>query len=411
MEGTGVVALKFSARALMLGAAISLTGCGEGSVIAEPEKPVCITPITVAAVGDFLLHGPLQRFAANQPDGMQAVMNPVKDLIRAADIALVNLEGPAAENLVGLSGVEIPTPATRHDGRAYSSYPMFNYHPSVIADLKAVGFDVLQTANNHSVDRGGPGVDKTLEAIKAQGLPATGTRMASATKEGFDWSARFTVKRDEQSYQFAVIACAYGTNGLPDPKDQVLGCYDDRAELLEQIGKLHADKDIAAVIVMPHWGNEYQPVPDTNQTTLAQDMADAGATAIIGSHPHVVQPDAVLTAKDGRAVPIVYSLGNFVSRQIGLPRLATVIYMVGFTPSEGGKLAATLTGWIPLRMQTGGVFSIDPLDRLPEGEAAPYAAHLLKSFDAKTRLPADPKALWNTAGKPVCAPKAEAKPS
>ena len=378
-------------------------GAGSGDS-AEAEAPACITPITIAAVGDFLLHGPLQRFAANQPNGMQAVMDPVKDLISAADLALVNLEGPAAKDMVGLSGVTIPTPATRHDGRAYSSYPMFNYHPSVIGDLKAVGFDVLQTANNHSVDRGGPGVDATLEAIKAAGLPATGTRVASAKTEGFDWSARTTVKRGKDAYNFAVIACSYGTNGLPDPKDQVLGCYDDREELLGQISALAADKEIAAVIVMPHWGNEYQPVPDNAQTTLAQEMADAGATAIIGSHPHVVQPEAMLTAKDGREVPVAYSLGNFVSRQIGLPRLASVIYMLGFTPREDGKLAATLSGWVPIRMQTGGVFSVDPLDRLSQGEAAPFEAHLRKTYDAKNRLAADPKAFWNKASKPVCAP-------
>lgn len=396
---------------MTLGAVVVLAGCsGTGGDIAEAEAPACITPITVAAVGDFLLHGPLQRFAANQPNGMQAVMEPVKDLISGADMALVNLEGAAAKDMVGLSGVTIPTPATRHDGRAYSSYPMFNYHPSVIGDLKAVGFDVLQTANNHSVDRGGPGVDATLEAIKAEGLPATGTRMASVSEEGFDWSARYAVTRGEDNYQFAVIACSYGTNGLPDPKGQVLNCYEDREELLGQISTLAADKDVAAVIVMPHWGNEYQPTPDTAQTTLAQDMADAGASAIIGSHPHVVQPDAVLTAKDGRQVPIAYSLGNFVSRQIGLPRLATVIYMLGFTPSEDGKLAATLTGWIPLRMQTGGTFSIDPLDRLGSGEAAPFETHLRKSFDPKNRLAADPKAFWNKASKPVCAP-AKAKSS
>ena len=69
------------------------------------------------------------------------------------------------------------------------------------------------------------------------------------------------------------------------------------------------------------------------ETALAQDMAEAGATAIIGTHPHVVQPEAMLTTRDGRTVPIVYSLGNFVSYQIGLPRLATAIYLLGFTPA------------------------------------------------------------------------------
>ena len=168
---------------------------------------------------------------------------------------------------------------------------------------------------------------------------------------------------------------------------------------------MRADRGNAAVIVMPHWGIEYQPEPDANQTALAQELADAGATAIIGTHPHVVEPEAMLTTRDGRTVPVVYSLGNFVSYQQGLPRLATVIYLLGFTPTADGRLAATRSGWIPLRMLTGGVASVDALERLPEGEAAPFLAHLLRTFPADKRLPADPAVYWNRTAPPVCAPQ------
>jgi hypothetical protein len=146
------------------------------------------------------------------------------------------------------------------------------------------------------------------------------------------------------------------------------------------------------------------PQPDANQTALARDLAEAGATAIVGTHPHVVEPEAMLTTRDGRTVPVVYSLGNFVSYQIGLPRLATAIYMLGFTPTRDGRLAATMTGWIPLRMRTGAVMSVDALDRLSQGEAAPFLAHLLQTFAAEKRLPADPAAYWNRTAAPVCAP-------
>lgn len=384
----------------------TLTACsgapGEGGDVAAASPPPCIAPITVAAVGDVLLHGPVQSFAAQQETGLQAVMTPVEDLIKAADLALANLEGPAAKNLVGLRGQEVPTPPTRYDGRAYGGYPMFNYHPSVVGDLKRSGFDLLQTANNHSADRGSKGIDRTLDSLEEAKMPGTGTRRADATREGYDWSARYTVKRGESVYEFAVVACTYGTNGLPDPNSQVLLCYDQREELLDQVRRLRADRDIAAVIVMPHWGNEYQPQPDEQQTALAQELADAGAAAVIGSHPHVVQPEAILTAKDGRRVPVAYSLGNFVSRQIGLPRLSSVIYLLGFTPSEDGLLSASLAGWIPIRMRTGGGMSVDALDRLPGGEAEPYAAHLLKSFDPDRRLSADPGKFWNKASEQVC---------
>lgn len=374
-----------------------------GAAIAEDTRvSQCNPPITVAAVGDVLLHDAFQEWAAAQPDGYFAAMAPVQDLMQGADITIANLEGPAARNLVGLSGEEVPTPPTRYDGQAYRGYPLFNYHPSVVSDLKRLGVDVLQTANNHSLDRGGAGADRTLNAIEAAGLLGTGTRRASARRAGYDWSARLTMQHDAREYTFAFLACTYGTNGVADEQAQVLHCYDQRAEVLAQIRAMHADKSVSAVIVLPHWGIEYEPLPEPKQVALAQDMADAGATAIIGTHPHVVQPEAMLTASDGRLVPAVYSLGNFVSRQIGLPRLSTVIYMLGFTPRDNGKLAATHSGWIPLRMKTEGDMRVDPLDRLPASEAAPYLDHLLQTFVPEKRLSADPRAFWNDAPGAAC---------
>ena len=366
--------------------------------------PQCIRPITLAAVGDVLLHGPFQRWASLQPEGFFAAMEPVKDLIEGADVAVANLEGPAAANLVGANGTPVAEPPTRYDGRVYDGYPLFNYHPSIIRDLQRVGFDVLQTANNHSLDRGSLGVDRTAAALDAARMPYFGTRRSTVPAAGFRWSTSYTVRRDGHAYKFAFIACTFSTNGLPDRRRQVLHCYEQRAELLAQVRALRADRSNAAVIVMPHWGIEYQPRPAAQEVALAQDMAEAGATAIIGTHPHVVQPEAMLTTRDGRTVPVVYSLGNFVSNQIGLPRLATAIYLVGFTPTRDGRLAATRTGWIPLRMRTGAN-SVDALDRLSEGEAAPFRAHLLRTFAADKLLPPDPAAYWSRSSAPVCAPE------
>jgi poly-gamma-glutamate synthesis protein (capsule biosynthesis protein) len=372
-----------------------------GTVQTPPAAPACITPIVMASVGDVLLHGPFQRWASQQDDGFFAAMAPVKDLLEGADIAVANLEGPAAANLVGANGREVAAPPTRYDGTVYDGYPLFNYHPTIVRDLQRLGIDVLQTANNHSLDRGSRGIDRTLAAMSEARMPFTGTRPSDASPANFRWSTSYTVRRENHDYKFAFISCTFSTNGLPDRRGQVLHCHDP--ELLNQVSALHADRSNAAVIVMPHWGDEYQPRPNAYQTGLAQRMADAGATAIIGTHPHVVQPEETLTARDGRRVPVVYSLGNFVSNQIGLPRLATAISVMGFTPGRDGRLAATMTGWIPLRMRTGAN-SVDPLDRLPEGEAAPFRRHLLQTFDAGKKLPADPASYWNRTSAPVCAP-------
>jgi hypothetical protein len=391
-----------------LGMAAACGALPDGDNAAQPNAaqasapPACIRPIVMAAVGDVLLHGPFQRWASQQPEGFYAAMEPVKDLLEGADIAIANLEGPAAANLVGANGREVPAPPTRYDGRVYDGYPLFNYHPTIIRDLQRIGIDVLQTANNHSLDRGSPGVDRTIAALEEARIPFTGTRRANASPANFRWSTSYTVRRDNHDYKFAFISCTYATNGLPDRRNQVLHCHDP--ELLRQVSALHADRSNAAVIVMPHWGDEYQPRPNAYQTGLAQRMADAGATAIIGTHPHVVQPEEMLTTRDGRRVPVVYSLGNFVSNQIGLPRLSTAISIMGFTPTRDGRLAATRTGWIPLRMRTAGGNSVDALDRLSDGEAAPFRAHLLRTFDADKKLPADPARYWNRTSQPVCAP-------
>lgn len=400
----GAVTIAIGALGAALLYSVLPGGAPKSADVQSPPEPPCIRPIVMAAVGDVLLHGPLQRWASQQPEGFFAAMEPVRDLIEGADLAVANLEGPAAANLVGANGTPVAEPPSRYDGRIYDGYPLFNYHPSIITDLRRVGFDVLQTANNHSLDRGSLGVDRTAAALEAARMPYTGTRRSNVPAAGFRWSTSYTVRRDGHAYKFAFIACTFSTNGLPDRRGQVLHCYNQRAELMAQIRALRADRGNAAVIVMPHWGIEYQPRPAAQEVALAQDMAEAGATAIIGTHPHVVQPEAMLRTRDGRGVPIVYSLGNFISNQIGLPRLATVIYMLGFTPARDGRLAATLTGWIPLRMRTGAN-SVDPLDRLSDGEAAPFRAHLLRTFDAGNKLPADPAAYWNRTAAPVCAPQ------
>lgn len=368
---------------------------GEGT--RAPGKPVppdpirftpsCVDPdrtITIAAVGDVLLHDSLQRWAALQPEGFLAAMRNVGGLLRAADVAVANLEGAAAEGVTG-GGRRTAAPASRYDGVVYSGYPMFNAHPSVIGDLKALGVDVLQTANNHALDRGALGADLTLEAIRAAGLASTGTRHR-ATPEA-PWHAVHEVTRGGQRHALAFLACTYGTNGLPDRARQVLNCFEHKAEMLAQIRQLAARADLHAVIVLPHWGHEYQHKADPVQKALAREFVDAGATAVIGTHPHVIQPIEKRLATDGRETVIAYSLGNFVSHQIGLPRLSSVVLLLGLAPDGRGKLTPTALGWVPLRMRVAGGFSVDPVDQIDSRDGAPFREHLLSLLPAENLHP------------------------
>ena len=121
---------------------------------------------------------------------------------------------------------------------------------------------------------------------------------------------------------------------------------------------------------------EAQLQPERRQVEWARDIAEAGATAIIGQHPHVMQPMEKITASDGREVPVAYSLGNFVSGQIGLPRRSTAILLLGLAPNSNRKLTTAALGWIPVWM-TGPGFFAEPTERARSGEARSHYNHLV----------------------------------
>lgn len=315
--------------------------------------------LTIAAVGDVLLHGPLQRQAFEDPRGFRSLWADVAPLLEQADITYANLEGPTAAG-VNTRGQDVRDPGLVFGvDDVYTSYPMFNYHPSLVTDLMAAGIDVVSTANNHSLDRRALGVDRTIDALTEAGLPFTGTRRSSATDR--DW---VTVTR-ARSFSLAWIACTYGTNGIPDAKDQVFHCYQDRAELLTLIEATAARDDVDAVITTPHWGLEYNAMPRQQQVDLAHDMLEAGALAVIGAHPHVLQPWQRYRTSDGRDTFVIYSLGNFVSNQTGLAKRSTLLLYLGLVRGNDGEVQITGARYVPLYMLRSGareIVALDPSD-------------------------------------------------
>ena len=296
------------------------------------------TTVTIAAVGDVLLHGSLQRQAYSSPEGFASLWKGVGPLLSKTDLTYGNLEGPCADGHT-VSGTA-PDPGRVFDERVYSSYPQFNYHPSLIGALKADGFDVVSTANNHALDRRGRGADRTIENLESAGMPFTGTR--PSTNPEAPWYAITEAK----GVKVAWLACTFSTNGIPDPKNQVLSCYEDRAVLLSTIASLREQPGIDAVIVTPHWGAEYTHSPAAQEKKLAHDMLDAGATAVLGGHPHVVQPWEKYTTADGREGFVIYSLGNFVSGQNGLAKRSSLVLYLGLTKGvdASGRVTTTVNG-------------------------------------------------------------------
>ena len=305
--------------------------------------------LSLTFVGDVLLHKQLQQQGYKQ--GFVSLWKEAVPFLQEADIAVANLEGPVAVGITR-SGRQVDDPGPVFDDIVYTSYPMFNYHPSLLADLKVSGVDLVSTANNHSLDRFSIGADKTIEALKSADLAYTGTIQKGAPRQ-------FTTVLPTKLGPLAFISCTFSTNGIIDKHNQVLMCYDDKSELLNEVRKLGDDPKIAGIIVLAHWGVEYQYRPAAKEVALSNELAAAGATAVVGTHSHVIQPWNMVKTNRG-VVPVIHSTGNFVSGQPILPRQTSMIARLELCQNDKTKLGAWSkhgqvvvgeAGWTAARMQ------------------------------------------------------------
>lgn len=318
---------------------------------AIPRLNACTGParVSVAVVGDVLLHAPLQRWGYRY--GFPVIWGAAMPILRAADIAIANLEGPTAPGLAR-GGRRMADPGAVYDGQVYTDYPAFNYHPSVIDALREAGVDAVTTANNHALDRGPAGVDATLAELARRRMPQTGAIAGGAARD-------FVARLPSALGTVALIGCSYSTNGIGDPRRQVLMCFEDRAELLALVRAEAARPGAAGVIVLPHWGLEYSHQPEARQRALARDLAAAGALAVVGTHPHVPQPLEIVEGPRGR-VPVFHSTGNFVAGQVELPRATGLMVWLELCRTAQG-VAVGGQGYLPMVMD----FSQGPVLTVP----------------------------------------------
>lgn len=325
--------------------------------------------ITIAAVGDVLFHGPLQSQGAHY--GYRSIWSQVQSYILNADVSYANLEGPTASDYkvsgtakaVNVNNKVVADPGVVYDKNVYTSFPMFNYPARVIDELKASGFDVLSTANNHSLDRRSDGVDFTTNALTLRGMPHTGMRNNASQP----WYTRMETKGVKVGW----LACTFSTNGIPDtnPEKSILMCFtkdggnEPNPEVLNTISSLKKTGNVDAVILTPHWGTEYQHSPNSSQRKLAKAALDHGAAAIIGNHPHVLQPWEKYTDINGEEKFVIYSLGNFVSGQVGTAKRTSGILFLGLTKTSAGKVIVNGARILPTYMSRSQGMQLVPLDR------------------------------------------------
>lgn len=248
--------------------------------------------ITLVFSGDVMQHDPQIQGAWDEEKGDYDYM-PCFQYIRPyweeADVVIANLE-------------------TTLSDRGFSGYPQFCAPWQLARDLRESGVDILTTNNNHSCDKGGKGVQRTLHYLDSLGMPHTGTYADTAA-----WIAESPLYIRHGQFKIALLSYTYGTNGLPPGKGQVVGMI-DTFHIARQIEKARLDT-ATNIIAFMHWGIEYDTLPNGEQKRLARFLHARGADIVIGSHPHVVQPvEYEMRAGDTVGVT-VYSLGNFVSNQ------------------------------------------------------------------------------------------------
>ncbi len=339
--------------------------------------------VVIAAVGDLLFHDALQAQALRPGRDFQAFFQPVLPILLGSDLTYGNLEGPLAAG-VRPGGMATRDPGRRLDGIVYGRTGdalIFNYHPSLALDLKAVGFSVVSTANNHAADRGPLGIERTIEALATADLAYSGTRKRGNT------NARWSTITRANGFAVAWLACTFDLNGMPDPSGQVLNCYADSSmPLLAEVRRLAADRTIDAIIVTPHWGTEGSPTPRPADRKLARDLIEAGASAIIATHPHRLQPWEKIRARNGREGLVVYSTGNFISNQ-DLPDQRTgVIALLEISRPAGERARLTAAGFVPtyVEMSNERDHRVTPLSDDDLAGASPRATALASVLE---RLP------------------------
>jgi len=305
----------------------------------------------VQAVGDVLLHQELQRTAYADPRGARALWSEVEDLLADADLTIANLESPLAPGL-SRDGSEVEDPGARYDRVVYTAYPSFNVHPLLARGLVESGVDLVTTANNHALDRGPEGIDRTIASLRAAKLPFVGTRSQADARA--ERTRTWSIVVPAGMLQIGVVACTEWVNQKPDPLHQVLRCKSDRAWIEREVRRLRARADVDVVAVAPHWGKEYAPEPEQWQRAWAQRMIDAGASLVLGGHPHVLQPWERMVAGDGREAGVIWSLGNFASHQQNLAKRSEAIVQVGLVRDAAGTTRVAAFAAHPLHQARHG---------------------------------------------------------
>lgn len=339
-----------------------------------PQTEQVVSTATVGVIGDLLMHSPIFN-NCKQADGsynFESVFRYGKDVFSSLDYAIANLE-------------------TTLGGPDHPHIPNLRYCcPDQLADAAVeAGFDMFQTINNHSGDSDGDGLIRTIETVRKAGLASLGTQLPGEKRYAVVEINGIKVGMVAYTWAFAVGSNSFSLNGLPHIKEEGQANYFSKQnpdklynELKPILEGMKADGAEATMILI-HWGEEYQLKENTAQDKMAQKLCDMGFDVIVGGHPHVVQPMAVLESKEnpGHKTYCIYSLGNAVSNQRdgvvsacpGAHGEDGLLFSVTFEKYSDGKVYVSgvdaMPMWVNMHSNNGSrEYNILPLDKQKEDQ-------------------------------------------
>ena len=301
--------------------------------------------VRIMAVGDDLIHKQLYE-AARLPEGgycFDGMFDGLRDVIAQADVRVINQE----TILVA-------------DEAQVSSFPAFGTPVAVGQAVVDAGFNVVTHASNHALDKGLDGIADTLAfwELHEDRVCMLGLHPSAADQE--------RVRSIEvDGVKIALVNCTEKLNFRRLPRGarycvDVMNGFSRRA-LAARIGRAREEADF--VVVFPHWGCEYLYEPIDSQRRWASFFAEAGADLIIGTHPHVVQPVEWIERADGGRTLCYYSLGNFISCQVGAGTMLGALADVTLERAGGGVRIAShdIVPLVTLTDASYGRFTTYPL--------------------------------------------------
>ncbi len=256
-------------------------------------------PVTTSAsmfmVGDALLHTTIERDAEVGDGTYQfTLLDRIGAIAQNYDIRYYNQETILGGDDLGIHG-----------------YPTFNGPQSWGDYMTNLGFNLVSTANNHCLDMGTYGLTNSVNYWnQKEGVMMNGTYLSQEDYDAIPVGEMNGIK-------YAFLSYCHDMNGLQPEESYYVTCYSGHEqEMLDKIARAKTMADV--VIVAIHWGDEYQTTPNDEQTSLAQQIADAGADIIIGNHPHCIEP--VQWLNDHKTI-CFYAMGNIVAAQYDLSRI------------------------------------------------------------------------------------------